>query len=316
MTEQELTSQAIEPSTVVHRPTQGDYIRALRLPFISASVFPFIFGSFIHTGRFRFWPFIFGLVSAAATHLGANLINDYADSRSGADWQDKKFYSFFGGSKLIQEKVLSEKTYLQLGLSCFLLALCSVFILAWLLRDASVIAYFAIIAFLGFSYSHKPFAFSYHRLGEPVLLILFGLAPVMGAYFIQTGHFPALKSFSFSLPFGFFTTAILFANEVPDFNDDQKCAKFTWVSLTRPDKAWVLYYALVLLGFFYIAVNVKLKFLPPLALVSFVFMPFSLAAGRILKKSYHDKTALLTSSRLTIALHAFASIVLIISAIL
>ncbi|MDD5255851.1 MAG: hypothetical protein PHR11_07380, partial [Candidatus Omnitrophica bacterium] len=65
-----------------------DIVRALRLPFISASVLAFVFGSLIERRHFNVAGFFLGLAAAVGLHLGANLINDYADSRSGADWQD------------------------------------------------------------------------------------------------------------------------------------------------------------------------------------------------------------------------------------
>ena len=98
-------------------------IRALRLPFAAVSVLPFVFGSLLDWPYFDIPRFILGLIAAVGTHLGANLINDYADSKSGADWQDKRFFGFFGGSKLIQENVFSQRFYLNLALAFFALAL-------------------------------------------------------------------------------------------------------------------------------------------------------------------------------------------------
>ncbi|MFA5096893.1 MAG: hypothetical protein WC478_06095, partial [Candidatus Omnitrophota bacterium] len=82
-------------------------IRALRLPFISASILPFVFGSLIARQDFNMLGFTLGLLAVIFTHLSANLINDYFDSKSGVDWRDGNFYGFFGGSKLIQEGALS-----------------------------------------------------------------------------------------------------------------------------------------------------------------------------------------------------------------
>mgnify|MGYP001163231979 CR=1 FL=1 len=78
-----------------------DLVRALRVPFLSASVLPFVFGAAIERHGFHPWGFLLGLGACVSTHLSSNLINDYADSKSGADWQDRKFYQFFGGSQLI-----------------------------------------------------------------------------------------------------------------------------------------------------------------------------------------------------------------------
>ena len=66
--------------------------RALRLPFITASILPFIFGSLIVRKNFNSAGFTLGLLAAIFTHLSANLINDYFDSRSGVDWLDKNSF--------------------------------------------------------------------------------------------------------------------------------------------------------------------------------------------------------------------------------
>lgn len=142
-----------------------NFIRAARLPFLSASIFPFFAGSLLERSDFRFLPFILGFIVAGSTHISANLINDYADSRSGADWQDKRFYEFFGGSKLIQEGILKESSYLKLSILFFCVATLSVLFLAVVLNSLMVIGFFLLIVFLGLSYSYKPFYFSYNYLG-------------------------------------------------------------------------------------------------------------------------------------------------------
>lgn len=290
--------------------------RALRLPFLSASILPFVFGSLLRRQDFNFPGFIFGLGAVIAAHLSANLINDYADSKSGADWQDKNFYKFFGGSKLIQEKVFPQEFYLKAAIIFAALSTLCVILLSLLLKSLFVVFIYLAIIFLSWSYSEKPLQFSYRRLGEVFIYILFGPALVMGGYFIQTKIFPGLMSFLVSMPFGFFTTAILFANEVPDFADDKKAGKFTWVSILGPRQAFLLYYLLILLGFSSILLNVILGYLKPWALFAFVFILPAIKAGLILKNYFHDKIRLIESSKLTIAIQTFVSLVLIIAVIL
>lgn len=292
------------------------YLRALRLPFITASTLPFIAGSLIDKHSFDFFPFLLGLFSVIFTHLGANLINDYTDSKSGADWQDKKFYKFFGGSKLIQEGILSNRFYINLAILFFLAASLCVFILSILFKGFVIVGYFFLILFLGFSYSHKPFEFSYHRLGEFIIFILFGPAVVMGGYFIQTQLFPTLKGFILSLPFGFFTTAILFSNEIPDRNTDIKAGKFTWASIMEQGRAFIIYCILVFFGYLTIILNISLGYLSPLSLLSLLFIVFSLKAINTLKQYSNYKTKLISSSKLTIAVQALVGLILILDLIL
>ncbi|MFH1457981.1 MAG: prenyltransferase [Candidatus Omnitrophota bacterium] len=286
-------------------------VRALRLPFLSASLLPFVFGSLIDRHNFNVWGFVLGLSAAVSTHLSANLINDYADSKSGADWQDRKFYQFFGGSKLIQEKVFSERFYFKLAVCFAVLSAASVLLLALVLKTLSVIGVYLAIIFLSWSYSVGVLRFSYRRIGEVFIFLLFGPCLVMGGYFIQTGIFPDGKSFILSLPLGLLTTAILFSNEVPDFTDDKKAGKLTWVSLSGARHAYRLYFLLVFSAFLTIALNVFLRYVQPIALLSFIFIIPALKAMRILKMFYAQKEKLIESSKLTIALQTMTGIVLI-----
>lgn len=290
--------------------------RALRLPFLSASVLPFVFGSLIERQPFNLWGFFWGLSAAVSTHLSANLINDYADSKSGADWQDNKFYKFFGGSKLIQEKVFSERFYFRLALFFAALSALSVALLAWFLRSLAPLGFYLTILFFSWSYSQGPLRLSYRRLGEIFIFLLFGPALVMGGYFIQTGIFPDLRSFLLSFPFGLLTVNILFANEVPDFPDDSKAGKWNWVSLTGPAHAYRLYFFLMLLAYSAILVSVCLRYLAPWAMFSFIFMVPAAKAAKVLKSSYADKEKLIASSKLTIMTQTMTSVVLIISVLL
>ncbi|MBU2102904.1 MAG: prenyltransferase [Candidatus Omnitrophota bacterium] len=300
-----------------NRTTPGitAYLRALRLPFATASIFPFLAGSFLPHSAFRGIKCMLGLGAALFTHLAANLINDYADSKSGADWQDVNFYKFFGGSKLIQEGVFSEKFYLRFAIACGSFATLCVILLAVLLSNASIVIFYGIIVFLGFSYSHKPLQFSYRRMGEFIIFILFGPTLVMGGYFIQTGKFPAIESFLVSLPFAFFTTAILFSNEIPDYETDIKVKKFTWVSITGKSSAFILYGVLMAAGFISIASNIARGNLSLISLCSYLALVPAVKAFSILKGHYNDKVQLMRSSQLTIGVQVLTSIIMIIDII-
>ena len=293
-----------------------NFIRALRLPFISASALPFIFGS-LSAGRIADWSaFYLGLGAGIFAHLSANLINDYADSRSGADWQDTRFYGFFGGSKLIQEKIFSEQFYLGAALCCAFLAAVSAICLAAVLRRLLPLGLFLAIIFLSWSYSARPLQLAYRRLGEIIIFLLFGPAPVMGGYFIQTGIFPDWRSFLLSLPFGFLTCAILFANEVPDYAQDLKAGKLNWVGLTGARRAFILYLCLTILAYAAIAWALILKYLGWLAWGAFIFVFLGLRAAKVLKENFDLKDRLIESSRLTIIQQNAVGVALILSLIL
>lgn len=291
-------------------------IRALRLPFISASILPFVFGSLIARQNFHIPGFTLGLLAVIFTHLSANLINDYFDSKSGVDWRDGNFYGFFGGSKLIQEGALSERFYLRAALFCAGASLISVLLLALVLKSFFVIAAYLLIIILSWQYTAGPLSFSYRYLGELSLFILFGPALVMGGYFIQTGIFPDLKSFILSLPFGFFTAGILFANEIPDFFGDEKSGKHNLVGLCGPEKSYLFYYLLISLGLLSVFAGITLGYLSIVAVFSLLVIIPAIKARDILKKEHRDKFSLLRSSKLTIDIQMSAGIILILGLLL
>lgn len=295
----------------IKKPGLAEFAAALRLPFISVSILAFIFGSLIDRNNFNILTFLLGLLSAIATHIGANLINDYADSKSGVDWQDLKPYKFFGGSKFIQSGRLEERFYLRAAVFCFILAFSCVLALTIIIGQPHAILFYPLIMFMGWAYSYKPLKLSYRRIGEPVIFLLFGPTLVMGGYFIQTGIFPDLKSFLLSLPFGILTLAILFANEIPDYPDDIKSGKITWVSFLGAGKSYLLYLALIACVFITIVVNLRLGILGKTAYFSFIFILPAIKAAGILKNHYSDKEELVISSRLTILMHTLVSMALI-----
>ncbi len=293
-----------------------NFIRALRLPFITASVLPFVFGSLLAIRNFYPLNFFLGLLAVVATHLSANLINDYADSESGADWRDVKFYGFFGGSKLIQEGVFPESFYRNRALFFALCAGAAVIALSVLLESLTIIRFYALILLLGWSYSVRPLQLAYRGLGEPVIFTLFGPALVMGAYFIQTGIFPTLQGFLLSLPFGYFTAAILFANEIPDYAHDKKSGKITWVGLLGERWSFLVYSILMCLGFGSIILGIYAGYLGKISAFSFLLILPAIQAARILSRDYADKKKLVVSSGITITIHTWVSLLLILDLIL
>jgi len=288
-------------------------LRALRLPFLTASVFPFVFGSLVGSAGLDYLLFMLGLIAVMAMHSSSNLINDYFDSKSGADWQDKKFYGFFGGSKLIQEGIFTESQYfIAAVISAILGLICIAFLSVYLKSLLPLLVYLAVII-LGWQYSGLPLKFAYRGLGEVIIFLLFGPALVTGAYFIQRGILPGFESFILSLPFGFLTLAILISNEIADAADDKIAGKHTWVVCLNEKHSYLLYFILILLGFISILYSIYLKFLGIFALAVLFFVPLVIKSGLILKNNFQNKMKLCESSRIAIGLHFKISLILIIS---
>lgn len=289
--------------------------RALRWPFLSASLLPYLYGALLPAASFHVSPFILGLVVVGSLHLSANLINDYADDHSGADWQDKTYYGFFGGSKLIQEGVVSARFYRIAAIVCGVLATLAVLALTILLHQLAVVLCYAAILFLAWTYSHG-LRLAYHRLGEVVIFLLFGPAVIYGGAFIQLGGWPPVSALLLSLPFGFLTTAILVANEVPDCQSDRQVGKRNLINWIGAENGYLLYAALLTACYGCVVAFVLAGYSSVLSLLALLTVPVGWRAISVLRKQWEDKPALTVSSRLTILIHTLVSLCLIAGACL
>ena len=238
-------------------------------------------------------------------------MNDYADSKTGVDWSDSHFYKFFGGSKMIQQGLLSEKWYLKASLicaACAVLALTALFLLIG--EPIILIISFASII-LGWMYSHKPAALSHRCLGEVAIFIFFGLVPLGAGFYLQSGViFPAKVVYA-SLPYSFLITAILFANEIPDLYSDLAANKRTWVSITGLEHAYILYIVLQIAGLISVIFCILRGIFASWTFVSVLFIIPAIKAALIIRRFPHDKLMLIKSSKITITEHAFVGIILL-----
>jgi 1,4-dihydroxy-2-naphthoate octaprenyltransferase len=293
------------------RLTPAIVVRALRLPFTGASLLPFLVGS-LHAGRpLRLGILAGGAAAVVANHLAANLLNDYADSRSGADWKDRRFFGLFGGSKLIQEGVLPERFYLLTSLLLFAVAFAIVAALARAMHSPDVLLLYLAVLALSAAYSARPLQLAYRRLGEIVIFVLFGPALVMGGTTFQLGVFPEWTSLWLSLPFGFLTAAILVANEVPDHPADAAAGKRNLVGWVGPANAWRLYAGLIAGGFGALAFAIAAGILTPWAAAAFLLVPLAARAADVLYRHPADPQRLLESSKLTILCQTLFSLILL-----
>jgi 1,4-dihydroxy-2-naphthoate octaprenyltransferase len=73
-----------------------------------------------------------------------------------------------------------------------------------------------------------------HRgLGELAVAAGFGPIMVLGAYYVQTGHY-TLRPLVLSIPVGILVMLILYANEIPDRTADARAGKRTLVVRLSP----------------------------------------------------------------------------------
>src|SRR3989344_6072028 len=140
------------------------WLRALRLPFLTATLVPVILGSAAawHDFNAFSWPLFFlALFGAIFVHLGVNLSNDYFDHISGNDKANKVPTPFSGGSRVIQEKLIPAKRILTAAILFFALGAAIGLYLNFILPGNVVITLGAMGIFLGLFYTAPPLKIGY-----------------------------------------------------------------------------------------------------------------------------------------------------------
>ncbi len=238
------------------------FISAGRLRFLVASVMPVLIGATL-----PFWlrpnGFQFNLLLAIETlaamvflHAGANFANEYFDSKSGVDSDNPARSEFNGGSGLIVAGVLPA-SYFRTFMLVFLSIGALLGIHLSLVTPGWLILGFGLVGILlGYGYAAPPFRFGYRALGEIVVALNFGILPVVGAYYIQTGtcSLPVVLA---ALPITFAIVLVLWVNEIPDIEPDRAAGKRTLVNLMgrqAASRGGVLTLALLLFGSLFAAV--------------------------------------------------------------
>jgi len=103
----------------------------------------------------------------------------------------------------------------------------------------------------GFFYTAPPIKLGYRCVGECVIALLFGLLPVFGSYYLQTGKIDILPLLPAAVV-GVLIFLIILINEFPDLAADASVNKKTLiVSLGVPASVWI--YRIVLISGFIFA---------------------------------------------------------------
>ena len=225
---------AIEPSWDAlggDRPQQvaKRLLLATRPPFMSASALPVLLGTVYgaqQTIGFAGVEFLLAMAATLLVTATANVLNDVYDDISGTDGQnDSRLHPFTGGSRFIQNGVMSRHQMARWGAT---LAGASVVLglLLTALAGTEILAFGAIGLGLALAYSMPPLQLASRGLGELAVGSAFGLLPVVGAFWLQTGQI-TWAAVLISLPVACWVVNILLANEIPDAEADGAAGKRT-----------------------------------------------------------------------------------------
>lgn len=281
------------------------WLRALRAPFLTASGLPVLLGAFAaywKTGSLSAARLLLTLGGVLCIHIGSNLANDFFDHVTGCDRLNLEPTPFSGGSRVIQQGLISPKTVMAVSIVFFAAGLAQGLVLNRLVPGNTVILLGLVGLVLGLVYTAVPVKLSYRGLGETAVFLAFGPLVVVGSFTCQTGAIEAFP-LAASLPAGLLVASILLANEVLDIEWDDRAGKRTLVVALGRRRAYLVFLVTYLGAYVWIALGLLLRVYPTAAIAALGPLPVViryLLPGRALR----DRRALIRASSLAIASNA------------
>ncbi|MEA5076312.1 MAG: 1,4-dihydroxy-2-naphthoate polyprenyltransferase, partial [Coriobacteriia bacterium] len=248
-------------------------IRPKTLPAAASSV---IVGTALawHDGGLSLGPALAALVIALLLQIGSNLANDVYDDERGADTADRLGPTRVTHSGLLTRTQVKTGMKVVLGLA-FVLGLYLTWMRGPLVLVIGVAAIIAAVAYTG-----GPYPLGYHGLGEVFVFLFFGLAAVVGTYWVQTGTTTPLV-WLMAVPPGLIITAILVVNNLRDIEQDRVAGKHT-IAVRIGVPATIVEYALCMAGAYVVVAGaVAAGALPAATLVVALSAPIAWRAWRI-----------------------------------
>lgn len=290
-------------ATAVETPTGQLWVRALRAPFLVASLTPFGVGAslaFLHLGTLDAFLLLVTFVAVAALHLATNMFNDNFDFRSGNDLAVRHQNPFAGGGRVLITGRVSPRAHLAVATAFFLVGTAAGL---YLIRERGLVL--LALGLLGalsvYGYVGPPFRWAHRGVGELLVGLNFGPVLVVGTYYVQVAELD-LGVVLASLPLGLLVGAILWVNEFPDVEADTSVGKRTLMARLGLRASVGVYQGLLASAYVLVAIPALLAWLPLETLLVFLSLPVAWKAARHLRAHPDDPHAMIPANALTILL--------------
>jgi len=261
-------------------------MKATRIRVIPVMLIPVILGAlgaYVWEGIFHPILLLITLLGSGAAHLFSNMINDLWDYRNGVDEAAKQTEGLITtNSGFLTNGIISERIFASITWGLFGIAvLCGVtlsFLSGWwafvLGLIGGLIAYFYVAPPLKFGYRGKGYS-------EIAILLSFGILPIAGAYYVQTGHFD-YRAVLLSLPVGLLTTLLLFNHHFLHWQADKASGKNTLVVIWGEERSLKFSRFLMFMSYGSLVLCVILDILPVYGLVALITaLPIYTVYGRL-----------------------------------
>jgi len=294
------------------------WLMEVRAPFFTATIVPILLGTAIAWARediFHGGLFVLTLLGALLLHAGANMINDYFDHLLGTDAINVEFVRpFTGGSRMIQEGLLTPRQVLTASVLCLalgsLVGLYLASVRGWVILLLGVIGLFSAVF-----YVTPAFSLSAIGMGELVIGLNFGVLMTLGAYYVQTGQF-SWEPVVASLPVALLIAGVLYINEFQDAAADAAVGRRHLVVRLGKRLAAQGYAVLMVAVYLTLALSVLLGGVTPITLLGLLTIPLSAKAVRVARTYYDDPQRLTPANATTIQVHLLTGLLIILGYLL
>lgn len=284
---------------------------ATRPKFYPASLLPVLAGTAwgaAAADSFDVVAFALAFFAVLLVHAGANVLNDVGDDLNGSDRQnDERIYPYTGGSRFIQQGIMTTVDMRRLAVALLSLAV-AIGIVLVIVKGLTVLWFGLAGVLIAVAYSVGPVRLSSLGLGEAGVGIGFGVLPVTGSAWLQSGVMDA-NVLLFSIPISMWVTAILLINEVPDVTADAAAGKRTLpVRIGMRNTAW-LYFTLHAVGLVAIVWLAVTGVLPYVAIVlPILLLVLAYKAAATIRDAAGDRERMTRAIENTLAIHTLGGV--------
>lgn len=288
------------------------WLAEVRAPFFTATIVPILLGAMIawaRTGTLHFGYFLLTMLGGLLLHTGTNVANDYFDHRSGTDDVNVEFVRpFTGGSRMIQNGLLTPREVISGALAAFALA-CVVGLYLAYVRGPLIFVLGLVGIFSGFFYTAPPFNLVSRGIGEFFIGLNFGVLMTLGSYFVQTGQL-AWEPVVASIPVGLLIVGVLYINEFQDAPADGAVGKDHLVVRLGRKRAALGYLLLMVTTYAVIVLAALLRITSPFTLIALATLPVAVRAIGVARAHYDEYLKLVPANAATVFLHLLTGLLL------
>ncbi len=259
------------------------FFKIIRIHFFTASFTPFFIGMCMayQLTDINIFYMLLTFLGIFFIHAAINVIDDYGDFISGNDISNENKSRYSGGSKTLEDKILTPNQLLALAIVCFIIGGLIGLYLNFKV-SGNLILFIGIFGlFISIFYSIKPFKFSYRGLSEILCGIGFGPLILLGTFYVQVENITTSSALASIIP-GVSLVILLYINEYPDYEADKYSDKKTLVVRLGKERGIVIFYILFILIYGTIIFGTLFDYFPIYSLLSLITLILVVRATQII----------------------------------